>query len=325
MGSRVTEFAEVIKFRFGAPVVASDGASGTVDHVIVDPGARTVTHVGVKLSRFSRHIYSVPVELVLDARAEEVQLSCARSAIPQQAQSIVSGFVRLNASTTVELENKRLGRLAQVSADKQTLAILRIVVDRGLSGGEALVPIDATTSFEGRRISIRLTTEQTLVAYRRDGDLLREVNEALFDYPRLRVDMRGMEARAIDGAIWLRGHVSSELNSRLAADQLQGIPGLAAIYNELVADTDLAPAVAATLAADPRTHGQHIGVYPDLGVVYLRGAVSTPTARDAASEIAEAVPGVAQTVNELVVRPGADVVPTMASVTSQEDLVPGGG
>jgi BON domain len=118
--------------------------------------------------------------------------------------------------------------------------------------------------------------------------------------------------------------VSSDLNTRLAEEQLQGIDGLAAIHNELITDTDLAAAIAAALARDPRTREQHIGVYPKLGDVYLRGVVRTPEAREAAGQIADAVPGAEKVINDLVVRPDADVVPTLASVTGQEDLVPGG-
>ncbi len=325
MGMSATEFAEVIKFRFGAPVVAADGPSGTVDHVIADPAARTISHVGVRLTRFAAHAYSVPIALVADARAEQVQLTIPRAEVPRQAELMPPGSVRLNASIWVTSAGKRLGRLVQVSADKRTNGMLRVVVERGLGGGEALAPVGAATSIESKQIDLQLDDPQALTAYRPDGALLREVNDALFNYPRLRVDLRGMEVRAIDGEVWLRGHVSSDLNRRVAVDQLQGIPGLVQVHDELVADTDVAPAVAAALAQDPRTHGQHIGVYPDLGVVHLRGVVENAAAKEAASKIAAAIPGVGGAVNELNVRPGADVVPDLASVTGQDDLVPGGG
>jgi osmotically-inducible protein OsmY len=96
------------------------------------------------------------------------------------------------------------------------------------------------------------------------------------------------------------------------------------VHNELVADTDLASDVAIALAADPRTRGQYIGVYPELGVVSLRGAVNSAAARAAAASIADAVPGIERVINELSVRPEADVLPNLASVTSEVERVPGG-
>jgi osmotically-inducible protein OsmY len=326
MGIAATEFAEVIKFRFGAPVIASDGASGVLAHVIVDPAARTVSHVGVRLNRFAPLAHSIPTALVKDARAESLELTIARAEIPAKAQAMPEGFVRVSSSTVVNANDKRLGRLAQLSADRDTLALRRLVVDRGLGRGEVLVPVDMTTVVGGRRIDVQLEPAQVngLIVYRPDADLLQEINQALYDYPRLRVDLRGMQARVVDGEVWLKGHISSDLNSRLAEDQLKGISGLAAVHNQLVSDPDLAAAVAASLARDPRTRGQHIGVYPALGEVRLRGAVATSEARAAAAQVAAAVPGAERVVNELAVRPDADVVPVFAGVTGQDDLVPGG-
>jgi osmotically-inducible protein OsmY len=321
-----TEFTEIIKFRFGAPVVASDGASGVVEHVIVDPGTRTVTHVGIKLTRYFGSAHSIPVELVKDARVEQVELSIPREEIAHKAQAMPDGFARLSEATTVDGGGKRLGRLVQISVIHATLAMRRLVVARGLSREEVLVPVDATTHVDGKHIAVQLDEAQMkqLIAYRPDADLLREVADALYNYPRLRVDLPGIEARAVDGEIWLRGHVSSDLNSRLAVDQLVGIKGIVQVHNELVTDTDLAAAVAAALARDPRTQRQHIGVYPTLGDVRLGGVVRTPEARAAATQVAEAVPGVARVENELAVRADADVVPIFSGITGKDDQVPGG-
>lgn len=326
MAMAATELTEIIKFRFGAPVVANDGASGVVNHVIADPDTRTVTHVGVKTARFFGDSYSIPVELVKDARTESVELTIAREELAQKAQTVPAGSARLSDSTTVDINGKRLGHLVQVSVTHATLAIRRLVVNRGLGRDEVLVPVDATTRLDTKHIALQLdeTQAKRLIVYRPDGELMREVADALYNYPRLRVDLRGIEARAMDGEVWLRGHVSSDLNSRLAEDQLVGIEGIAALHNELINDTDLAAAVAAALAHDPRTQRQHIGVYPTLGVVRLAGVVSTPEARSAATQVAEAVPGVARVENELVVRADADVVPVFAGIIGQEDRVPGG-
>jgi osmotically-inducible protein OsmY len=173
-------------------------------------------------------------------------------------------------------------------------------------------------------VNLAGTSPNNLVPFRRDADLYDEVYRAIYDYDPLRIDLPGITIHAIDGTVWLKGSVSSDLNQRLVSDQLQDITGLAEVHNELVADTDLASRVSMALGHDPRTAEQKIGVYPQLGVVRLRGNVRTPEARAAAGEIASAVPGVGRVENELHVDPHADVVPVMASVTNDEDLVPGG-
>lgn len=327
MGSVAREFAEFVRFRFGAPVLASDGAAGSIAHVIVAPGTRTVSHIGVKLGYLSRHIYDLPVDVVTDARAETVELTITRADFASKSQSIPAGSVALSGATVVESDGGRVGKLLQISASRETHVIERLVVDRGMGGGEGIAPVDATSSIDATRIRLKLTANElkALTPYRPDAALLQDVMNALYDYPRLRIDLRAIHVRAVDGMVWLQGHVSSDLNSRIAEDQIKGITGLAEIHNQLVADTDLAAAVATALARDPRIqHGQHIGVYPNLGDIYLRGAVSTPEARAAAGEVASRVAGVEHVFNELAVRPGADVVPVLSSVTSNAEAVPGG-
>ena len=77
------------------------------------------------------------------------------------------------------------------------------------------------------------------------------------------------------------------------------------------------------LAHDPRTANEHIGVYPKFGDVHLRGRATHTEARQAAGAIAATVPGVKQVANELGIDPNADVVPVLAGITNEEDMVPG--
>jgi hypothetical protein len=165
-----------------------------------------------------------------------------------------------------------------------------------------------------------------LQPYRSDEELRQEVFDTLYDNVSLRVDLPGIEIHPIDGAVWLQGHVSNDGMRRLATEEIQGITGLSAVYNELVADDMLAAAVSAALAHDPRTAGagQYIGVYPRLGEIHLRGSVQTAAAREGASTVALAVPAVKRVVNELHIDPDALELHDLAGVTNQYDLVPGG-
>lgn len=319
------EFAEVKKFRFDAPIVASDGEAGRLAAIVADAERRSITHAVVKVGFLGLGgTYYIPLDLVTDASKDVVNLSVTLDDIKQKLKAQPQG-VTLTSGTTVAAGGKGLGHLTQVTINAETQELRHLVVARGL-GREVLVLASGITSISAKQISVdlRATKPDQLTPFRPDAELRDAIYQAIFNYDPLRIDLPAMEIHAIDGSVWLKGHVSSDLNRRLAQDQLSNIEGLAEMHNELVADTDLASAVSFALAKDPRTAEQHIGVYPRLGEVRLRGAVRTPEARQAALEIARAVPGVGSVINELHVDPTATVVPVLAGVTNTEDDVPGG-
>ena len=321
-----SEFAEVHQVRFGTPVNASDGASGTVAHVMVNYGARVATLVGVRLGWLQGHTYNVPITSIASATSDGVTLTITRDDLIEHTPAIKPQLVRLFRGTEVSSEQKTIGRLKQISFTRASGALHRMVVGRG-AGRDVYVATTNAQSYSEKRVAVRLSPAEFegLTQYRPDADLKREAEAALFDYQRLRIDLAGIDLRAIDGEIWLLGHVSSDLNSRLIVEQLRGLRDLAAIHNHLIADPDLAAAVAAALARDPRTRGQPIGVYPTLGQVRLGGAVDSPAVADAAKQVAAAVPGVTAVIAQREVHPGLAGLPVFAGVSGIEDIVPGGG
>ena len=325
MDTAATEFAEVKKVRLGARVQASDGEAGKVGDLIANADQRTVTHVGIKPGFLgSGPTYYVPMNLVTAGDSESLTVNIPLADIKQKYGSVPGG-VRLSGSTSVVAGGRTLGRLVQVTVHDETLALRHLVIERGL-GREVVAPAAAVTVITAKRIELdpSVIKPGQRTPFRPDTELRDAVYQAIYDYDPLRIDLPGIEIHAIDGVVWLKGHVSSELNQRLVADQLGNIPGLAELHNELIADTDLAASVSYALSHDPRTASEYIGVYPRLGVVRLRGAVRRPEARQAASEVAGTVSGVKTLVNELKVDPHADVVPVLAGVTNDEDIVPGG-
>ncbi len=324
MQPSVNEFAEVFKFRFDAPNQASDGPAGKVAAVVADAEQRTVTHVAVRIGVLFGKTHYLPVDLVTEASAESVSVSVALEEIERMPTQAPAGAV-LSSSTSLTAGGKSIGHLAQLTINRETRVLRHLVVDRGVRG-EALVPASLVSGMTSKQISVHLggTSPNDLVPYRSDADLHADIFKAIYDYDPLRIDLPGIAIHVIDGTVWLKGHVSSDLNQRLVSDQLQGIAGLAEVHNELIADTDLAARISMALGRDPRTANEKVGVYPQLGVVRLRGNVRSPEARAAAGAIAASIWGTSRVENELRVNPRADVVPVMASVTNAEDLVPGG-
>ena len=318
-----TAFAPVIKFRFRADARDAEGAGATLTHVALAADGRAIEAVGIKFGLFGRTIYA-PVERVVSASDDGVELNVTRAEIEKD------GFqpegVRLGAGASVTQTGKHIGKLTQTSFNADTRALRHIIVERGL-GGEVVIAADAVGQITSNSIALVVPSggaSATLTPYRPDAELRDDAIKAIESYGRLRVDVEGVNITATDGVIWLRGYVSSELNRRLMGDLVSEVHGLGELHNELITDPELASAVSTALARDPRTAEEHIGVYPMLGLVRLRGVVRTAAAREAAIQIASATPGVGNVSNELRVDANANVLPVMAGVTNNEDAVPGG-
>ena len=320
MQTTVTEFADVFKFRFDAKVEASDGEAGKVVRVFVDGQRRVVFHVGVHVGLLFGKLYYLPIDLVTNATADVVTVSVPLEEFQRFANR--PGEVELTHSTGIMAAGKRIGQLVQLTINRETHMLRHLVIER--HSRDLLVPAAAISNVNTRQISLDLGMPASrLTSFRPDEELRQEVYDAIYDYPRLRVELNGISIHAIDGVVWLRGYVSNDLNRRMVEDQLQNIAGLSELHNELITDTELASSVSMALAHDPRTANEHIGVYPKFGDVHLRGRATHTEARQAAGAIAATVPGVKQVANELGIDPNADVVPVLAGITNEEDMVPG--
>ncbi len=323
METPATTFAPVSKFRFRASARDAEGADGTLTDVVVAAESRAILAVGVRFGFFGRTAYALAGQVVA-ATDDGVELNVVRAEIEKDGKQPEG--IRLSGDTPVTQAGKRLGKLAQVSFNGDTRALRHIVVERGLAG-DVIVTATAIDQISANGIALlasRNGATATFTPYRPDADLRADASQAIEGYNRLRVDMEGINVTAIDGVIWLRGFVSSELNRRLVGDLVSGVYGLGELHNELITDPELAAEISLALARDPRTAEDRIGVYPTLGRVRLRGGVRTAEARAAAEQLATATPGVGEIVNELHVNPDANVLPVMASVTNTEDVVPGG-
>ncbi|HKD74959.1 MAG TPA: BON domain-containing protein [Ktedonobacterales bacterium] len=317
-----TSSVDVLKFRFGTVVIASDGEAGNVAYVAVQPGQRAVTHVGVKLP--GGHTVAVPLDRVTEGASHELRVTLTREGLLQAMQPASAEATLLSRNTQVNAGKLR-GSLTQVSMTTQTQQVRHLTVKPGL-GGEQLLSANWITeiSDDGKAINVAIPAGVEPAPYRSDTDLHDEAHDRLWNYARLRVDLRTVEIRAIDGEIWLRGFVSSTLNRRIITELLTDLKGLTAIHNDLVADNELAVTIARALSQDPRTHSEHIGVYPSLGTVFLRGLANTETVRDVATQIAATVAPNAKVVNQIAAGRAGSYIPMLAPVTGTEDIVPGG-
>ncbi|MEO7002685.1 MAG: BON domain-containing protein [Ktedonobacterales bacterium] len=318
--------APVSKFRFGAAAQTSEGESGTITQVVIDASTWAITHVAVRFGPFGGRfgtLYYAPFEQIAGATPDMVTLRISREALA--SFTAAPKGLTLSSSVKVDEGAKSLGHLVQLTFESASRALRHLVVERGL-GSEWVISAQTIGRLDAKQITIAqgVAGAQKLSAYRPDSEIEQDIRDAIYDYARLRIDMGGINVHVIDGVVWLRGHVASELNRRLVADQIQGVDNITELHNDLIDDTELAASVSRALAADPRLREERIGVYPALGQVRLRGTVHTAEARTAAAEVARRVPAVGGVSNELHVDPTSTVLPVMAGVTGEEDAVPGG-
>lgn len=141
-------------------------------------------------------------------------------------------------------------------------------------------------------ISVSATTEDAKDVAQRAYDLLAEEQG-------LRTTTSDILIEAAAGTLVLKGRVRTNnlrgLAQRLARAASDGWQ----LQNELISDETLAVAIATQLALDPRTAAADMRCEVYLGAVNLKGVVHTTAQRDAALELARAVPGV-EGVNDLL-------------------------
>jgi osmotically-inducible protein OsmY len=125
-----------------------------------------------------------------------------------------------------------------------------------------------------------------------DVDLLADVEAALWSNPSIRtLERASLSVDVREGEVFLAGHVASSMLRRRIGDLVAAVPGVVAVHNDIVADADLATAVAQALASDSRTRSHLIRVGTFHGWVRLSGEAPEAVAQ-AAEEVASRVPHV---------------------------------
>ena len=325
--SKTLSISEMQKFHFGNKIMCTDGEDGILAHVIFDPNARRITHIGVKQGRLFGKTVNLPYENVVDATREGVMLNLTRGEVAKAPAANGTGAVLDSKSVVENTSSPSKGTLLLVALHPANGELAYIVAHHFWSGQDRLLQQEYVAQLATGQVQVNIpeTRLSALPPYRPDNELQQEVEAILFDLQPFHIDLKGMTIRVLDSVLYLDGNISSSLRSEMARDQVQGVLGLLEIKNRLVADDTLAGNLAMALGRDPRTRDLPIGVYPRLGVVRLSGAVHNAQQKVAATEIARSFDGVRSVFNDLIVDPKADSINVMSSAEGgeAEDLIPG--
>ena len=312
---------KVMKLSFGATANAVDGEAGAIIGAVMEAGSHKVTQAVVLLGGGPAGVQVlVPIGLFTDTTTESADISITREAL-LQTMAKAGAAPYINKTTRAEQKKGAIGNIAHISFATDTGVANNIVIKSGNT--LKVIPAAAIVSVSENAKTIEFADDDTLFTpYVPDTDLQEAIYNALYNYPRLRIDLHSVQIRAIDGEVWLTGFVSSTLNRKIIEKLLVPIQGISELHNDIVDDTDLSISISRALSQDSRTRGKMIGVYSNLGNVQLLGYTHDASTAQAAVQIAGGVAGNAKVVNQMVVGEQT-YIPMLAPVTNHEDIVPG--
>ncbi len=316
-----------LELRLGAPVVHEDRRQGTLSGVLLHEAALRWEALIIRRGTVRRSSTIIPRAAVVDADDARVVIALP---IPAHTAEVPAGRM-IRAGVAVRLrDGYTAGRVRMVLAadDGQ---VTHVVVRSGRRIPGRMVPGECITTIDGSELTLDMTFEQfqSLPVYRPDGDIVWAVRRvlraskplALYEWPSIRVTVT-------DGVVTLAGHVSSRLRAEEAEARARAIPGVLAVENRLICDTELELEAAQALAQDPRTRSLALSVRAFRGVVTVSGQAPDAETAAAATGIVAALPTVRGVVNRITApgfRPDAGWVepPAVGTEVYAEDVMVG--
>ena len=190
--------------------------------------------------------------------------------------------------------------------------VTALVVRKGrLLGKDVIVPVGWARAMSQERIYLDVSAEQLghLAEYRprrSDEQMSAGVRDALASAGQAGRGTAIM-VRTHQGVVELSGAVDTQAATAAAGEAARGVEGVWEVRNKLLSGTVLCAEVTTALARDPRTSELAIDVSCLAGELTLSGTVRTQQQKQAAEEIARGIPRVGVVLNELAVRPSAQV------------------
>lgn len=321
-----TCISEMPKFHFGKKIVCLDGESGYLAHVVFDATTRRMTHLGVRYSHLPGKVADIPYDAVSKATGESIYLFLTRAELASTHRTDIEGAVVDRKSLVAcDVGNKK-GTVRQIAVRPANATLAYVVAHHLRPGPDILLQEEYITLIASHHLTVTIAESEldALPPYRPDDELQDEVERLLFDLIPLHLDLRSIVPRVLDSTLYLEGNVFNQLRATIIEAQVQQVPGLLEIKNDLVCDDRLAADLALLVGRDPELEGLPIGVYPLLGVVRLSGSVRTAKQKMIAENDVQGFLGVRSVMNHLTIDPRANLLPVLLPTGIEaEDQVPG--
>jgi osmotically-inducible protein OsmY len=187
------------------------------------------------------------------------------------------------------------GTRAATARPSPGYVLVRLTRLFGLAHSTRLVP--AAWVQPGLRDSQRVTLDASRAEvagcppWRPDDDIRADVVEALATAGGF-FEAATVHATVHEGIVDLTGHTRHRTAARQAVATAQAVRGVVAVQDHSMEDGALAVAVAQALTHDPDTRRACLRVASRLGAIELDGALPSESAKQRATTLAQAVPGV---------------------------------
>ncbi len=114
----------------GVEVLADDGELGTVDHVLVDPQTRRITHIVVRTGPLIPRDLIVPIEKVYSLGSERVAVHGTREELassPAYTPAATDAHIRRELSRSLETAEATRDHALQMEVDRGLVRLLGVV------------------------------------------------------------------------------------------------------------------------------------------------------------------------------------------------------
>jgi osmotically-inducible protein OsmY/sporulation protein YlmC with PRC-barrel domain len=220
-------------------------------------------------------------------------------------QGIPEHTIVLERSTEVRTRDQATGEIDHLLVDPIRQELTHLVVRFEDQPQQPLiVPFDWVEDLGDGYVLLKYTREdlrqlQQYTPPHSDTEIAAAVTEALQHQGG--DALKHVEVQVDRGLVSLHGSAPTVVDKARAEQIAWSVHGVIAIRNVLQTNTTIAARVSAALAEDPRTALAPIDVSSSGGTVTLIGKVPSSEVREAAEQIARAVPGVAVVINALEV------------------------
>jgi osmotically-inducible protein OsmY len=191
----------------------------------------------------------------------------------------------------------RAGRAAFVIRDRQTHEPTHLVVRRGwVRFRLIMLPLSLIAKITGDRIELNVDLQHVrqLPTYRTDTQIADDVWSALARTAPFaqNADFGAIHVDTHQQVVTLHGHVRSTEGKYAATRIAQGVRGVAAVRNNLIADDELCTRVEDTLVSDPVLRAPQVRVEANLGMIHVYAHVRQRADVMRIRQLAGQIPGV---------------------------------